>query len=210
MYHNKGTTRTECVCSNPQFIIYERKSLSHVIAFCLLVSFFIFVGGYFLGKRTATQNFLQQFEQDSFADRIHHSLHTLYSQNATNSELIKQVEPQPGVTIAQEDSIAIENSLPDGSGAEEKLDNISKEPACLYHAQLFGGTQDAAKRCSALLAQHGIVTNIIKRSSKTARSNLVYWYQVVTDRFADKAALEDLVVTIKRIAKLHDVKIVKG
>lgn len=229
MYQKKDAGQHHCVCSDPHYIVAERKTLSHIVALALLIGFFIFVSGYFLGKRSATQEFLHQFEQESFADRISHSLHTQYSPHAAQLDSVKQPEaqttvaqieekvvpePKPAqvaqepVQVAQTPAAHTEVEAPTTAAADKP--QTKPQQRVTYYAQLFGGTRDAAQRFVDLLSQRGITTRMIQKSSKTARSNMVYWYQVETDKFADRTALEDLVSTIKRIAKLHDVKIIKG
>lgn len=228
MYQKKDAGQQQCVCSDPHYIVGERKALSHIVALALLIGFFIFVSGYFIGKRSASQEFLHQFEQESFADRISHSLHTQYSPQAAVLDSTKQTDaaaqpqaPQDVVPAktgptTQENAKAEKGAVVAPSTHEEAQPVVAEKvqqkiPAKVtYYAQLFGGTREAAQRFVDLLGQRGITTRMIKKSSKTAQSNMVYWYQVETDRFADRAALEDLVSTIKRIAKLHDVKIIKG
>ncbi|MFA6065956.1 MAG: hypothetical protein WC707_02125 [Candidatus Babeliaceae bacterium] len=43
-----------------------------------LIIFGIFVGGYFLGKKSAIQDIMHQMKQESFADKIYSSISTLY------------------------------------------------------------------------------------------------------------------------------------
>jgi hypothetical protein len=231
----KHADKDRCVCSDPHYIVGERKTLSHVVALSLLIGFFIFVSGYFLGKRVATQEFLHQFEQESFADRISHSLHTQYSSHAAALDTVKQAEAETvGAQSSQSTSMDLATASPEKlevaeaqqtvvqptavptlvlsteSKLAESAPTTKKSDKSVYFAQLFGGTREAAQRCVDLLAHRGITTRMVKKSSKTARSNVVYWYQVETDTFSDRTALEDLVSTVKKIAKLHDVKIVKG
>lgn len=227
MYTKQDKDR--CMCTDAHYIVTERKTLSHIVALSLLIGFFVFVSGYFLGKRVATQEFLNQFEQESFADRISHSLHTQYSPHAAVLDNARQSDSESGETKVVENKAAVPAESCDVKNEQTMAAVQANSPAqkeqavisgnlqsktntseATYYAQLFGGTQEAARRCIDQLAQRGITTRMVKKSSKTARANVVYWYQVETERFADKSELEKLVATVKKIAKLHDVNIIKG
>src|SRR4029077_3747587 len=54
-----------------QGLFIPNRQLSVVVAILLLLSFSLFMTGYFLGKRKAVEQFTQEMQQDAIADKIY-------------------------------------------------------------------------------------------------------------------------------------------
>ena len=165
-------------------MIFKHQKLAQIIAALLISSFFIFIAGYYWGKKSALENFAQQFEQDSFADKIAYSLCSIYDQ--TDSE--NDADSQDVVGETQDDQESQANA---------------------YFAQLAGfGSNITAKRYVDLVKQKGFKVNIVEKNSKTSKGKTITWYQVVTDYFSNEKELLNLIDKINKISKLTDVKVV--
>ena len=80
----------------------NQSQVSGIVACALLGTFFIFMAGYYWGKKSAVEHFSSQFEQDSFADRIYSSMCLLYETPESESEKeIKEIteESQPRESV---------------------------------------------------------------------------------------------------------------
>ena len=56
----------------------NQRQLSLLVAGLLALSFFIFISGYFLGKKRAAEEFSYKADQESLADQIYSSMCVLY------------------------------------------------------------------------------------------------------------------------------------
>ena len=194
-------------------LIIDRKQVSRIVSGALLCVFFIFISGYFWGKKKAIEELSCNFEQEAFCDQL---------------ALTDQITPQaqtdngPEVVIASGPVYAKASS---GRSPEEKVPEVAlktdesapqaPEPKELYQAKLCGfGTEKAAQQLVDRLKNAGITTTIVKRASKptgrnAAKKKVIYWYQVVTAKYANNGELVTLVQAVKQLEKMHDVQIVK-
>jgi len=62
-------------------IFLTHRHISWLLSLCIMSSFFIFVAGYFLGKKKAVEKFYNKIDQDSLADRIYYSVCSIYENN---------------------------------------------------------------------------------------------------------------------------------
>lgn len=193
--------------SSESFRISQKK-ISWMLSAAVLIIFFVFMTGYFLGQQRALDLFTQKIEQESLADQIYSSLCVLYD-NDEDLEASTTVDLLPQ---AQDDnSSETQASISDEQLSPEQMaqQDVQDEPNSLYYAQLIGfGTHKAAERFVARLAQRGIKANSKKRQSKTAGGKVRYWYQVVTDVYEDKRELEIVVNSIKNSEKINDIRII--
>jgi hypothetical protein len=150
----------------------------------------VFMAGYFLGKQQVVDQFVARIEQDSFADQISASLCSLY-----DPELLSPDAPQKEES-KQSELIVVES--------ETDPELISE-----YYAQLIGyGTQKAADIFAQSLIEKGIPALVKTRRSQTANGKETVWYQVVTEPFLDKSALEQLTHRIAKSEKIQGIQIV--
>ncbi len=191
-------------CSrNPDYLIIHRKSISRLAAVFLLGSFFIFVTGYFFGKKKLAEEFSSLVEQTNFSDQINFALTSLYDKNARQT---KETEAPFVATITtpalQENKTIVQ---------EASQEPLAKENASQkkFLAQLLGGTQKNVTEFTQRLAKHGIAIDVRKRFSKTTRGNKIVWYQAVTPSFENEGELMALVSKIKKLEKINDIQIIQ-
>ncbi len=153
----------------------NEQQLSHIVAALLLVAFFIFIGGYYWGKKSALEPFADQLESDSLADKVSYAFFTLYDQQEQDDEEAIQKEQDAG-DIAQ--AVSPEPQ-------ENKVDELVQEAQAskgLYYAELAGfGTAKAAQACVDQLRKKGFRVRSVMRESKNAHGKIITWYQVLTE-----------------------------
>ncbi len=195
-------------------LVIKRNQLSRITALFLLGAFFIFLSGYFLGKRKAVESLCEQREQEAFADHLHHAVSILYPPQQLTIETYEAPDDRNTVPYRGKDSLKTTDEH-QNMVQDQKTDKQIDEPIHWYKALLTGfGSRTAAQSYVNKLKKYGINTNIIKHASTIAASNLknrrvINWYQVATDDFESKDRLGEHIKRIKRIAPIHDAQIVK-
>ncbi len=202
---NKSQNLCNACLYNPHYLIIQKKIVSQLIAFFLLLAFFIFALGYFLGKKKLAEDFSHIVNQANFSDQINFALTSLYEQENNAQKNQKDMTPVLASRQSNEDSQTKESIDTDA------LVNLSKEnnPSSLYRAQLFGGTQKAVNQFAQRLAKKGIDIEIRTRTSKTTSGKKLVWYQAVSKPYANKLDLEAIVATIKKLEKINNVTILQ-
>lgn len=195
---NKSKTLCNSCLHNPNYLIMQKKTVSQLVAFFLLLGFFIFALGYFLGKKKLAEDFSHIVNQSNFSDQMNFALTSLYEQE-NNNQQVKQLD-QPRF---EEEPISDKSDI-----SSQSTNNESGQPS-LFKAQLFGGTQKAVTLFAQRLAKKGIDIEIRTRTSKTASGKKMVWYQAVTKPYSNKADLEALVATIKKLEKINNVTILQ-
>ncbi|MDR3550434.1 MAG: hypothetical protein P4L31_03405 [Candidatus Babeliales bacterium] len=223
----------ECPCQTTQGLFMHSRQVSLIVASLLLLSFFLFMGGYFLGQKNAVRAFSNKIDQESFGDQIYSSMCSLCdngdvedgdSQDGENdgtdsgaqTQAIKQDVDQEAV-VAPEIQPEIQTDVV-AVNQVEKLNNESQESndiedqdaqSAQYFAQLAGfGTARAAHLFAQKLARKEVSVVVKERQSRSARGKFVSWYQVVTEKFEDKDELKKLVARLQSEEKLKGVNIV--
>jgi hypothetical protein len=154
------------------------------MVYALVIAFFIFIVGYFLGKKYSTEVFREDLEHQAFSDHIHHSLQVLYGANQKTDDLTQE---------SSDESLA----HPD-------------EPCFSYSAQLTSfHSPVSAKQFVDKLAKKGITVSVIKKTSVTQQGKTIRWYQIVTQDYATEHELVTLVDALKRSERLTNVPIIK-
>jgi hypothetical protein len=178
------------------------RQLSFIVAGLLFLSFFIFMTGYFLGKKNVVEQFSEQVQQEAFADQVYTSV--LASANIEENEQAEQAINQT-LLVAEADTM-IASDATEIAHDVIKQDIITQElsSSAQYYAQLIGfGTEKAAQLFVKKLSDKGIETEVKKRTSKTAKGRTSYWYQVVTVAHQNK---DDLLALVDKIAKEENIK----
>jgi len=190
-----------CHCSNNQGLFVPNRQLSAIVALLLLLLFATFMTGYFLGKKKVVEQFTQNVQQEAFADHIYTTVLATTSENQSltpNELLVNHID---NVTDTSSQSINQDIAVIEKNEIEKKFLPEHNEQ---YYAQLIGfGTEKAAQLFVKKLAAKGVETEIKKRSSKTAKGHVSYWYQVVTMAYADK---NELSVLVDKLAKEENIK----
>ncbi len=195
----KNTYNGPCACQDTTVLALNRTAVSRLVAVGSLVCFFIFVAGYFWGKKHATESFMSAVAEEATVDRLQVSLNTIAPVGGPVDSMVDAMEettaPSPEVGLQEQ--------------AQEQ-EPESNESGKKYSAQLVGfGTARNADQFIKKLARHGI--SEVEVSSRTSRMNggkKRTWYQVVTKPFADHQRVVALVDRIKQVEKLHDVRII--
>jgi len=186
-----------CYCSSNQGLFVPNRQLSFIVAALLLLSFCIFMTGYFLGKKNVVEQFTEKMQVEAFSDQVYAAV------LATTQENEQQAENNLLVTDADIADILPQSINQDIAVAQVEAD-AEQSALTRYYAQLIGfGTEKSAQAFVKKLATKGIDTEIKKRVSTTAKGRTSYWYQVVTTAYTNKSDLSELV---DRIAKEENIK----
>ncbi len=195
-------------------IFVTNRHLSWIVSVILLLSFFVFMAGYFLGQKRGVEKFSTKIEQDSLADQIYSSMCALYDVNEelvdnsgdTAADAVQEMsEAQP--VLEKNDSAPL---LAQGVMTDVIKDvTITQAGAVSYCAQLLGcGSMKTAEQFIHRWHKKGVELEIRTRQSKSAKGKVQRWYQVVTARYNNKEDLDALVRRIAPQERLQDVRIV--
>lgn len=213
---------------NDQFV-FDSKQTAWIFSAFLLVLFFVFMVGYFLGRHQAVEQFSHALDQESISDKIYSSLYASYegktgieipdAEKIENDKIeanhLDEVAPDEK-PIASKIEPADE-PLPNNVNVENKptpaavRDEISKKTPqpSTYYAPLIGfGSQKSALTYVNRLMENGFPVELKLRSSKTAKGRVIRWYQIVTKPFASRNELEKIIATLEKKEHLTNVKIV--
>jgi hypothetical protein len=65
-------------------LMLSQAQTSRIIAMGIICVFFAFIAGYYLGKKSQSEEFAESLEHHAFADRLSSALYTLYGQPEYN------------------------------------------------------------------------------------------------------------------------------
>jgi len=189
---------------------HSRRWISDVAAGAVLCAFFIFMTGYFIGKRGAVEEVTHHAERDSFADCIYSSFQGLRDDGKHEIVALAQL------TDANDGDVVSDSPLLAGRIAGvATLDEASFDVAdagdqsTKYYAQLAGfRTAKAASKLSTRLGDRGVPSEVKRRVSRTARGAEHAWYQVITTVYNDRSKLKDVVDRVCREEKINGAQIV--
>lgn len=179
----------------------NQRQLSLLIAGLLAFTFFIFISGYFLGKKRAAEEFSYKADQESLADQIYSSMCVLYDAKDENEDVEENEQ---------------ENENPETSEVLEKKEENLPEAENSVTAQEFTGPKyfaalagfsattlaDGKKMLNRLKAS-GFEVQMVERTSKTAKGQSHAWHQIITAPYINKEELKQIV---GQIAKLEHIK----
>lgn len=200
-------------------LLLDKRQLSRIASAIIIILFCVFVAGYYLGKRTALQEFSQAVEQGSFSDHIFSSMCSMYEakdepsgEEAEVSDVTEQQAPAEVAPVDTPDAAesAVKNTV---QPVADEAAQVAESSAIhqKYYAQLAGfGTQQAAQKLTQRLAQRGITTHVKKRPGKTPKGRKTTWYQVVTPTYNDKEELTQITGLIQRLEHIKDIRIVNA
>jgi len=163
------------------------RQVSHLIAALLLLAFFIFMAGFYWGKKSAYEPIAERLSDHSLSDRVYHAI--CCSPDSDEEEVLE--------TEDENKPAEVETVLKDNNPTTKK-----------FIARLVGfGTLRSATQCVQRLKKMGYAVVVAQRESVTARGRKITWYQVVTEPMADKEKLRGLVEKIQQSAQLKDIEI---
>jgi septal ring-binding cell division protein DamX len=189
------------------------RSVSLAVAGALLCLVSVFLVGFFVGQRSAAQQFIDRAGQGAFADHIYAAMCGLSgtseqqedAANADGGETEASDEGQLQVTSDEVVSAVAPVQTPEATSDETETSESGSE----CYAQLIGfGTAKAAQDYANRLKKKGIPVFVQKRHSRSAKGRLVTWYQVITEKFRDEEKLQALIARLKEEEKLQGIHIV--
>jgi len=213
-----------CVCNDKTGIFLTSRHVSWAASSLIVFSFFIFISGYFLGKRKAVEKFYEKVKQESFADQVYYSMCSMYDK----ADDRQHVEQDHGNLVTETD-VALADVDDQNKTMTTESTDVSKELKMVtmesiqannviavdkkderqFYAELIGfGTYRAAQKFADKLIKNNVTVAVKRRKSKTARGKMIVWYQVVTEPFGDKNDLIALVDDLSARERLKDVRIV--
>ena len=220
--------------SSDQIIVTKRQA-SMVMASMLLFCLFVFIVGFFLGKRTHIDDFSSKVTKEALHDQIDFLLTTQSLQSSEESagadDMIQatieaesqephaMVKPDVAKSLIftadrQEKNVRPENFpvLEDKKVSEVQVSAShavdTKKP---QYAQLIGfGTKQAAQAFVTRLKKHNVPVILKTMMSKTAAGKQKTWYQAITPTYDTAQELQDQVSKIKRLEHIrgNDIKTV--
>ena len=172
-------------------ITLTMRQLSLSIAALLAFGFFVFMSGYFLGHKRATQEFSYRADQESLADQIYSSMCILY-----DSKDEEETESTDEDQTLESDGIAesVEASPEISSEVLPEVSTSAITPEKQYRAVLSGfpaSLIDNAKQMIARLNKKGYPVELVEHTS-THKKISKKWYQVVTKPYASREELEKI------------------
>ena len=201
-------------------IVFTKRQISMIMASMLMVCLFVFIVGFFLGKRTVLDDFSAKTTQDSLHDQIDFLLTTqslaslqqdddgvvLSEAGPEKKEITEVVNTQlvvPAVTTPPTQPIAVVNPIKNSVSAD-------KFPA---YACLIGfGTKKAAQTFVDRLKKRNVTIILKTMISKTPSGKTRTWYQAITPTYNSLEELQahiDQVLEFERIRQ-QDIKIVSA
>lgn len=178
--------------NNEKNIKLNQKQISYAAAMWLMLSFFIFIAGYYWGKKSTFDPISEQIAYSSLADKVYYAFCAL-NENEQESES-EQESDEAIVNENNNNEIISENG------------KINKENQKAYYALLSGfGTINAAKAYAQKLLNKDFAVRVLERKSRTASGKLRKWYQVATAPMNNKEELEKIIDSIKVVMPLKGV-----
>jgi len=184
-------------------IFLTSRHVSWMLSFFIISSFFVFIAGYFFGKKRTVEKFYNKIDQDSLADHIYYSVCSIYD---NNEEAVKQESTEESSSVVAKVAVASNLQQPQNEQVLAKS-KVSQEH---FYAELIGfGTARAAQRFVAKLKQQGFSVVLRRRKSRSSKGKTIVWYQVITEKFDNKSDLIAFVDIIKDKERLKGVRIVQ-
>jgi len=189
----------------------------------LFVCIFMFVIGYFVGKKSVLDEFAAKVSKESFADQVEYAfasqaLHAMddavdsdyddeaSEQNADELTNLSEEAKSKGVDSKKQESMQIEKIQEPVKAAQ-----VQQERG-IWYAKLIGfGSQKSASAFADRLQKKGVEVRIKTHMSKTASGKKRTWYQALTGEYTDKKefdAVLDKIISLEHL-KRNDIQIVQ-
>lgn len=180
-----------------------QQQISQMLALSLVVTFFVFMAGFYWGKKSVIEPYIEQVSSDSLSDKVSYAFCTLYdAEEEDEAESKEDTQGELNVSDNAVDQDAVQSSKLPISPDNQDIP--------LFVAQIAGfGTKRAAERCLENLKNNGFAVTMKSRKSETSKGKEIIWYQVVTEPVEDREQLSKLVDQIKKVAKVKDVPIIQ-
>ena len=215
--------------SHKNQIVLSSRQASMIMASMVIVSLFIFILGYFLGKRTVIHDFSSNVTQAALHDQIDYLLTTQSLKSSQDDEFSDEVIDELPVTIKNDTVESIDQltalSKKIDSNVHENIktptivdeknkeldENNESDMKDLQYACLIGfGTKPAANAFVTRLKKHHIPVILKTVISKTASGKTRTWFQAITPTYDTAKELQEVVSKVKRLEHIrdNDIKIV--
>jgi hypothetical protein len=222
--NQEGFSKVECYCTDSNGFYITKRQASIATSLIIILITFMLIFGYLWGQRNAIQEFTSKVVADSFADQVNYSMYSMYGESANSEEEDSDESKENNNDIEEEQGVEQQIKKPLITNSTVKNDssnvqNISNPqiqntlnsqqttPNTKYYAQLVGfGSRKNAEQFVNKLQKKGYTVRIMPRKSKTSNGKVITWYQAITENFADKAQLEEVVNEIKISERLSDIK----
>lgn len=220
-------TRNSCMSSHKDQILLSKRQASMIMASMIIVSLFVFITGYFLGKRTVMNDFSSNVTQAALHDQIDYlltaqSLETSSNDNTNDVDdsiaTHEQEEKVEKIESPEKNDIVHEpyHALPAKSLQKEEVLIVSPEHGQdvqkdQQYACLIGfGTKAAANAFVARLKKHHVSVILKTIISKSASGKTRTWFQAITPTYDSAQELHTVVNKVKRLEHIrdNDIKIV--
>jgi hypothetical protein len=152
----------------------------------------VFCAGYLMGKKAAVDMFTHDVNEQSFADRLHHSMTTLYGPDQT---ILETAQPSDA-TEPDKELVVPQAAVPHPQQV------ITAQPQIYFYAQIARyNVEKSAQDLMARLQKRGIATTLVKRVSsgrtKDGKPIKSTWYVVQTKTYPTRHEIEALISSIK-------------
>lgn len=211
-------------------IVFNKRQVSMLMASMVIFCLFIFIVGYFLGKRTAMNDFSSDVTQHALHDQIDYLLTTQSLQSSQQDDSDQTTEEQYDVDkndtmISVSQSVVSEKAQNIISTVVEQKNHkiieakntqlpaiqIDENEKDSQYACLVGfGTKTAANAFVARLKKHHVPVILKTMISKTVAGKSRTWYQAITPTYDSSQQLQEIVQKVKRLEHIrdNDIKIV--
>ena len=193
----------QCDCHDHPILILDSKQSALTSIVIIALGLILFISGYLIGKKNAFDAFARDMSEQSFADRLHHSMTMLYGADHKAPQALPENETALPVPVAA--------NVPSQATATPHAQEIKVEK---HYAQLDRfSTRSLAQQLVDRLQKRGITTTLIKRTSETqtrdGKKQVAIWYTVHTACYPTRTEVEALVSSIKITENLKQVTYLK-
>ncbi|MBV8660814.1 MAG: SPOR domain-containing protein [Candidatus Dependentiae bacterium] len=222
--------------SSSDQIVLTKRQASMIMASMLLFCLFVFIIGFFLGKRTVIEDFSTKITKEALHDQIDFLLTTQSLESSQeeatstieteSSDALIGIENQESIMpaifsqerISQAGTVSAEIKAIDDTASkvyitsdEETSVQGNKLSQTPQYAQLIGfGTKKAAQAFVSRLKKHNVPVILKTMISKTASGKQKTWYQAITPTYNSAEELQSQIAKIKRLEHIRekDIKII--
>lgn len=193
----------------------NQRQISHLIVFLLFAGFFIFMLGYYLGKKMVIEDNYSQGLMSNTASSIINAVEDFKSPSEQNESIENDdffnsssadAEKKNNESSGAEENNLKENIIKPLHSAVEKDKSITN---IYYCGQLAGfGTERAAEKYLDDIKKKGFAARLVKRKSHAVNGIERTWYQVTTPYLNSKGELEETISKMKKARLCNSVEIV--
>lgn len=197
-----------------EHLIIKRKVVSLIVAGLITLCLIVFLAGFFWGYRRASHDVQLDINKTSFADQISYAALQLEPSATTvdvNATYDSKNAQDSGDNIINPALVSMVDMVDQAPviNYESQLEDLNHTKLSGgYYAELIGfGKLQAAQLFVDKLKNKGYQVSLRKRISKSGNGKTINWYQVITQTYSDKPALQKMLEVIKKTERLQGIKI---